>query len=216
MKTFFVLFLVLFFASCGKSDGGSHVEAAETQTGIVVEEVQETGKVPVQAITFDVNPVLIGFTRSQEEKIHKAADLIRKVVASQAFKNRVLNYTYKGKKQFVDNQGLSNAQIYRRILDGAEIMGNTRKNNTMDLEIQLYTDNNSNTIGYTYPNIIRIFMNRKYFNNFKPHQVADNMMHEWLHKIGFTHAVEPTPERPHSVPYAIGYIVKDLASRYKQ
>jgi hypothetical protein len=59
-------------------------------------------------------------------------------------------------------------------------------------------------------------MNRKYFNKFRPYQVADNMMHEWLHKIGFSHAVKSTPERPYSVPYAVSYIVKGIARGMKK
>jgi hypothetical protein len=41
-------------------------------------------------------------------------------------------------------------------------------------------------------------------------------MHEWLHKIGFSHAVKDTPERIYSVPYAIGYIVKGIAREMKK
>ena len=59
-------------------------------------------------------------------------------------------------------------------------------------------------------------MNRKYYNKFRPYEVADNMMHEWLHKIGFNHTVKPTPERPFSVPYAVGYIVKGIARQMHQ
>lgn len=191
-KTMCFWFIVLFFISCARAHA---LEATED---------------------FDVRTTLIGFTSKQEKKIDAASKLIRKIVRSDKFKERVLNHSWDGKKRFADNGGLTNEQIYKKILDGSERQTRLGKNNTMDLEIELYTDNESITIGYTYPSIVRIYMNRKYFNKFRPYQVADNMMHEWLHKIGFGHAVKNTPERPYSVPYAVGYIVKGIAREMKQ
>lgn len=181
------LFIVLFFISCNKAHA--------------LEAINE----------FDVRTTLIGFTAKQEKKLTSASKLIRKIVRSAEFKEKVLNHTWNGKKQFADNKGLTNEQIYKKIIEGSERQTGLGKNNTMDLEIELYTDHDSITIGYTYPSIVRIYMNRKYFNKFRPYQVADNMMHEWIHKIGFGHAVKNTPERPYSVPYAVGYIVKGIA-----
>lgn len=212
-KTISILFIFLFFISCGKN-ANSKANVAES---IVEREEEDSSLAPASSkIRFDVNPIMIGFSRSQEEKVLKAAELIRKVVVSAEFKKRVLNYKYKGKKTFKDNDGLTNLQIYKKILEGSEKMTGLGKNRTMDLELELYTDNSSNTIGYTYPSIVRVYANRKYFNKFRPHQVADNMMHEWLHKIGFDHEVKATRDRRHSVPYAIGYIVKALALKYQE
>lgn len=191
-KTMCFLFIVLFFISCARAH-------AETP-----------------AENFDVRTTLIGFSAKQEKKVSAASALIRTIVRSTEFKDRVLNHTWKGRKRFADNAGLTNEEIYNKILKGAERQTNLGPNNTMDLEIELYTDNDSITIGYTYPSIVRIYMNTKYFNKFRPYQVADNMMHEWLHKIGFGHAVKNTPERPYSVPYAIGYIVKHIARGMKE
>lgn len=165
------------------------------------------------ARSFRVRTTLIGFSPRQEQKVHAASRILRKIIRSDEFRDEVLNHHFEGKRAFADNQGLSNEEIYRRILEGSENQTTHGPNNTMDLELELYTDHDSITIGYTYPSIVRIFMNRKYFNRFRPYQVADNMMHEWLHKIGFDHAVKNTSERAHSVPYAIGYIVKGIARR---
>ena len=186
------MFIVLFFISCTKSFASDAYE------------------------NFDVRTSLIGFTDRQEKKIRSASSLIKKIVRSDSFKKRILEHTWNGKKQFADNQGLSNEAIYKKILDGSERMTSHGPNNTMDLEIELYTDHDSITIGYTYPSIVRIYMNRKYFNKFRPFQVADNMMHEWLHKLGFGHSVKDTPDRPYSVPYAVGYIVKGIAREMRK
>lgn len=162
--------------------------------------------------TWDAEPYMVNFSPEQEEKVRKAIQIIKAVITSTEFKQRVLSYSYKGKKGFVDNLGLSNEEVYQKIIDGAEKMGNTSKNNTMDVELELYHQKTS-TIGYTYPNTVRIWMNTKYFNKYTPIKVADNLMHEWMHKLGFTHAVVYSKDRDHSVPYAIGYLIEELAMK---
>ncbi len=163
--------------------------------------------------SFNVRTNLLGFSEAEQRKIHQASGLIKRIVGSEEFRDAILNHTWRGKKAFSDSQGLSNEEIYKKIIEGSELQTGHGPNFTMDLEIELYTDMNSFTIGYTYPSIMRIYMNKKYLSKFAAHQVADNMMHEWLHKLGFNHSVKKNPERKYSVPYAIGYIVEDLARK---
>ena len=208
-KTFCILTAIISLASSSNSSSSQNkLEQQYSQESIVI---PLDHSVPTEALTFDINAMMVNFSTSQAKKIKDASKLIKKVIASSEFKERVLNFTYNGKKQFVDNGGLTNEQIYKKILLASEEMLPLGNNNVMDVELELYTDEEANTIGYTYPDIVRVFMNTKYFNRFLPHQVADNMIHEWLHKLGFEHAVEPNPSRSSSVPYAIGYLVKELA-----
>lgn len=164
------------------------------------------------AATIDARIHMVNFPQEQEDKVHQAVDLIKKVVASAEFKNRILNHTFEGKKTFVDNKGFTNEQIYQIILDGSETMI-PGKNGRMDVELELYQQS-TNTIGYTYPNTTRIWVNTKYFNKYTPVQVADNLFHEWMHKLGFDHAIRYSKSRNYSVPYAIGYLVEELAAKY--
>ncbi len=169
----------------------------------------ETSPVPPEALRFDHDLVLLNFNTEQANKVLNAADRIREIVGTQAFKDAVINHTYNGKKTFANNNGLSNLQIYDRLINGAEQLY-PEKNFKMDVELELYYED-SNTVGYTYPNTTHIWMNLKFFNNYGAPQVAGNLMHEWLHKLGFGHDVASTAQRPYSVPYAIGYIVRNLA-----
>jgi hypothetical protein len=155
---------------------------------------------------------MVNFPQEHEAKVYQAIDLIKKVVSSNEFRERILSHTYEGKKIFVDNKGLSNEQIYQLILEGSETLI-PEKNGRMDVELELY-QNTSNTIGYTYPHTSRIWMNSKYFNKYTPVQVADNLFHEWLHKLGFDHAIKYTQRRNYSVPYAIGYLMEELAHKH--
>jgi hypothetical protein len=167
---------------------------------------------PAEALSWDADVLLSNFNSAQEEKVLKAITLIKKVIASEEFRTRILNYSFNGKNEFFENAGLTNEQIYQKILDGAESI-NGNKNNAMDVELELYTEATT-TIGYTYPDTTRIWMNTKYFDKYTPIEVSDNLTHEWMHKLGFNHAPTYSPSRDFSVPYAIGYLMEELARKY--
>jgi hypothetical protein len=163
---------------------------------------------PTAAYTFDTNINFVNTTTTQQAKFDKAIEMIKAVVATEEFRSRVLNHTYNGKKTYVDNGGYTNAQIYQMILDGAEKLQSS-KNNTMDMEVELYYAATT-TVGYTYSNSKRIWVNTKYFETNAVGGVASNLFHEWLHKLGFGHAVSYSTSRDYSVPYAIGRIVSSI------
>lgn len=165
---------------------------------------------PTGAYTFDTNIMFINTDVDQQEKFDKAIEMIKKVVATEEFRTKVLNHTYNGSKTFVDNGGFTNAQIYTKILEAAETLQPT-KNNTMDMEVELYYAATS-TVGYTYANTKRIYVNTKYFNTNTVGGVAANLFHEWLHKIGFVHAVSYSTSRDYSVPYAVGKMISSIGS----
>lgn len=168
--------------------------------------------VPTKAMTFDTNVTPYGTSSTQESKLQSAERKIREVIGSEAFRTAVINHTYGGRKTFKDNGGLTNTQIYLKLLDAAEKLQPT-KNNTMDLGVKLYYEN-SDTVGFTMTNSKVINMNTKFFNTYTATQVSRNMMHEWLHKLGFKHAVSYSTSRDYSVPYAIGSIMQRLAANY--
>ncbi len=161
---------------------------------------------------FEANVKLINFSSDHVKKIHHAITLIKKVILSEDFKKRVISHTVNGEKTFVDNKGLSNEEIYQIIIEGSELIF-PEKNGRMDIELELYEQDNS-TIGYTYPDTSRIWINQKYFQRYSPVQVADNLFHEWLHKLGFDHSVKYTTKRSYSVPYALGYLMEELAEKH--
>jgi hypothetical protein len=171
------------------------------------------GDVPNEALTFSANYVLTNFEGADEEKLARAIEIIKSVVASREFRARVLGFTYNGKRQFVDNKGLSNQQIYDTLLAGREDL-RPEVDNEMDLELELYYSWR-NVVGYTTPGELRIYMNTKFFDPYTPSEVAGNVFHEWTHKLGFDHASSPVPGRDASVPYAIGYMIEELGKQYE-
>ena len=167
-----------------------------------------SGTLPNEAFSFETNVVFFNTTEFQEIKFRKAIEIIKNVVATEEFRTRVLTHSYGGKRTFVDNGGFTNEQIYQKILDGAESLQRT-VDNEMDLEVEVYTAATS-TVGYTYANSKRIWVNTKFFNTYSAAGVAHNLFHEWLHKLGFTHASSYSTARDYSVPYAIGDLVGEL------
>jgi hypothetical protein len=170
----------------------------------------EEGNIPPEALLFTTLVKGVNFDSLERVKVEKAAELVKRIIMSQEFKDEVVNHIYDGQKAFVDNSGLTNLQIYDRIIIAAERLS-PEKNFRLDVEIELYYEESS-TIGYTYPSTPRIWMNRKFFTRYSPSQIAGNLTHEWLHKLGFVHAVSDTDSRAFSVPYAVGYIVRRLTA----
>lgn len=168
--------------------------------------------VPTAAVTFGTDVEILNATTSQTTKIRDAEIDIRDVVATEEFRSAIINHTYGGKKTFVDNGGLTNTQIYNKILAGVEKL-NGDNDNEMDLGIKTYYEN-SNTVGWTSTGSRYINMNTKFLNIYNSNQVARNMTHEWLHKLGFSHAVNYSYSRDFSVPYAVGKIMERLAAKY--
>lgn len=169
--------------------------------------------VPNDAYTFDFNIKTIEMEISNEDKIYESTELLKRIFSSPEFRKKILKHQFEGHYAFDQNQGLTNAQIYRKILAGAEKLM-PENNNMMDVEIELYTNMESNVLGYTKSRTKRIWMNTKYFYRHTPGELAAHLTHEWLHKLGFDHEKQKTPNRRYSVPYAVGYIVKELAEIY--
>lgn len=213
-----MLLLSLVSVSCGKSGGGSSVAEQHTQD-YVPDTSDETDSgtpstgVPAAALSFKTNiQYLSGFDSSDEAKYDEAVAIVKKVVATEAFRTKILNHTYNGTKSFSNNNGLSNKQIYQSILDAAEKLTPT-KNNTIDVGVKLYYENNS-VVGYTTPSITYFNVNTKFFDQYDPNEVAGNLFHEWLHKLGYGHDSTATARRPYSVPYAVGYLIRDIGKNF--
>lgn len=154
------------------------------------------------------------FNSEQAAHLEASRALLERIVNSEEFKQKVIHFSYNGQETYVQNNGLTNLQIYNKILQAAEeLPSQTPVNNAIDLQVQLYTSGwtGRNVIGYTNPSTSTIYMNTYFYNYATAAETASNMMHEWLHKLGFDHDYNSTTRRPYSVPYAIGYIVEKMA-----
>jgi hypothetical protein len=163
---------------------------------------------PEPGANLGVNLVMRNFTTDQEKKMRDAVERIKIVINSTDFKERVLAHTYNGQKTFVENEGLSNEEIYEKIMDGAEVL-NPVVDNMMDVDVTMYYKATS-TVGYTYPDTNRTWVNSRFFNGYTAGQVSSNVVHEWTHKLGFGHSYYNNSSRPYTVPYGVGSIISEL------
>lgn len=177
----------------------------------------ETDKQYVAPYTFASNYLAVkamkvdGFDATSTVKLEKAFEVLEKVVNSEEFKERVLNFkNSQGLRAFASNRNLTNEQIYSQFMDGRETL-QAGTPGEMNFFLSLYYKRFSKVVGWTNASINTININWKFFRNYKAHDVAGNLAHEWTHKLGFGHKSAAEHD---SAPYAIGYIVSEMGERY--
>jgi hypothetical protein len=142
----------------------------------------------------------------------QAVDLVEVIVNSQTFKEKVIGYiNTSGMRSFTRNEGLSNEEVYLKLMEGKEVLDQATPGE-MNLYIQQYNRWWSKVIGYTKIGTSKwIWVNWKFYKNFEASEMASNIVHEWIHLMGFYHDSASDHD---SVPYAVGYITRTLVAEY--
>lgn len=184
---------------------------------------------PISAnpVNFDIHD-LINFSEEQLTILRKLLLEVCPMFTDERFREAVCNYswveTYRKwfKKYSIPHntyQGtnLTNEQVYEKLISGADSI-NPIQDRDIDISLTLYFKNNS-VIGYTYPSTTMIWVNSKFFNyRLKTREgragVVANIVHEYMHKVGFDHSYKWTAVRQHSVPYAVGNIAEMHSLRF--
>ena len=159
-------------------------------------------------IQFEVNIQSLNYNTVQQQKLLKASELIKKIFNSKEYRKEVIEFTFNGEKKFHDNQNRTNEEIYDHLISGAEILIPV-KNNQMDLTVKMYYSWRS-TVGYTYPSEMTVYTNSKFHNNFGVCEIASNLVHEWTHKMGYSHSKKWNKARDYTVPYGHNTIIEKL------
>lgn len=148
----------------------------------------------------------------QYEKLQQAFELMEKVVNSEAFKEKVIGYIarYSGQREYTSNNGLSNEEVYMRLMEGTEIMMQDTPG-TIDLYVTKYNRWWSKVIAWTNPKggDKYIHVNWRFYKRFGVAEMVSNLVHEWIHLMGFYHSSAADSD---SVPYAVGRIAGEVAS----
>jgi hypothetical protein len=100
--------------------------------------------------------------------------------------------------------------IYDNIVDGNEKLQPT-KDNEIDVGIKFYYSS-GNVIGWTNGGITYINVNVKYFDKYTSDNICANLMHEYMHKLGYDHK---SATDYNSAPYFIGTAVKEAGKVVK-
>lgn len=205
MKKIFLMLIALgLVTACQPNSGDKDSSSSNTET---------SDQIPVEASTFETNISTEGMSVEQEMEIRKAEDIIKMVVASEEFKARILNHTVNGVKTFLNNKGLTNQEIYQKILEAAE-EGNLSKDNVMDLAIELIPQNSSlgSRIFKIIAGIKKIFYFLNLFQNTTPAGIAQNLFQQWLGKLGFGPITGSSSNL--TVQEAVAKIIGELGQQY--
>lgn len=155
-----------------------------------------------------INAQVKGGTVDQREFFRSAMSIMRHVVNSDAFQNAVLDfngYTH------TDQDA---REIYMNFMSGKDLY-ETVVDNEMDIEVTIYNKNNS-TVGYTYPNTRKQWINWKFVTMNKIEGIATviaNIVHEGCHNLGYRHRGNNRNKYGNwkSVPYIYGDTAKQIA-----
>lgn len=188
-------------------------DEAKTPDEIIIESLETQNAFTQNRLK--VKTYMRNFLPNDQLKIKKAEVMLEHIMNSDEFREKVLAFTWRGKKQFNENNGQSNKEIYDHLMTGDEILM-PDSSGVMDFDLSLYRSKNpwSKVKGYTTPTSMQIYMNKKFFrkSTWTPIDVAANMAHEWVHKMGYGHDYRHNADRPFTVPYAIGHIVSEVAA----
>jgi hypothetical protein len=139
------------------------------------------------------------FSDKEKAKFMLAIDKAEDAINSKEFERRVMGYN------FDQTNGDSNYAIYLKFMGGADRY-NPKKDGDLDVYITMYYSW-GRAIGYTMPSTYFTWINRKFFSGFNHASIAGNVVHEYCHNLGYDHRRASDHD---SVPYAIGYIVRDM------
>lgn len=158
----------------------------------------------------------------QRVKLERAIDLLDTIINSEEFKRKVIAYTRpNGSRSYSKNylwydttKRLTNEDIYMILMTGDEKM-RPHTLSEMNLNIKKYKSPwwsvvGKKVIGWTSPSSsARINVNWRFYDDFEIHQMAGNIMHEWIHLLGFLHGKENAHQE---VPYVVGRIASEMAA----
>jgi hypothetical protein len=159
------------------------------------------------------------FTTAQSQKLDQAVTILNQVLNTPEFKERILNFTYQGKAQFVQNNNFTNQQIYDQIMAGAEQLPKvTAPDEIADMQLSIYSPpwyrRFSSAVAFTTAGDSKLYLYKNYFNRASLADLCETLVHEWVHKLGYDHDFNSTARRPYSVPYGVGASVNAVVTQY--
>jgi hypothetical protein len=127
-----------------------------------------------------------GFTEQEKEKLLEYIPVMNKTIDSKCFKDFMIARDLKRTNE------LTREQVVNKL-----------RTSNVEIHLITYFKRFSKVHGYTYPNVNKIWLNRKYHRGASLCSEASNLAHELSHKLGFKHDFKATLARPYSVPYSI-------------
>ena len=157
-------------------------------------------------------------TKGLSPKLIEASKVLLDRINSFEFKDAALRFEHCGSKnfQFFGHRRVSNKELLHIIYQANEVLGDVAPN-VIDLYLHEYEQAcqwcRIRRRAYTRKTIKEIFINRRWIQEATVDELANTLVHEWLHNLGFSHGTDFSSDDEdnfHSVPYAIGDIVERI------
>lgn len=177
-----------------------------------------------------VRPENMSFPNSKQKlRFERAQEILETILNSETFKYRVLAYkrSADGARRYQKNylwnnnqERLTNEDVYQIIMSGDEYM---RPDTLSEMNLNAYVKKCNwfmskasvwcrAVIGSTNPGQSKwIKLNWKFYKKYKTSEMVANIVHEWLHLLGFLHGDQNMREE---VPYVVGSIAGQVAKEY--
>lgn len=150
---------------------------------------------------------------SKEEKIRLEVMMtsIEKIINSSQFKARVLAHQFNNVETFAANDGLSNAQILTKLLDGKETRSRVADQKWSFVLSRKYQWKWwSSVTAFTSGNTDVITIYHSYIRDASNYELVRTLCHEYTHKLGFGHPDKIEAVWDFTVPYAVGAICQEV------
>jgi hypothetical protein len=151
------------------------------------------------------------FSVDDGARLNRITRNLETVINSVHFRNLVLEHSFKAQKTFHLNNGDINERVYSRIMSGEETR-NVISDGVWNLNLRLKFIFSPSTIAYTTVGSPMINISRRYWRVSSDAKMAGTICHEYMHKVGYVHSFNATPDRPFTVPYGIGSICETVYS----
>ena len=216
------ILMMLFFAFSSFGTVLEHVHPTLQYDESYIEDKSNINNNYLRVIPEDMRENL---SSKQKARFEQAQMILEEVMNSESFKIKVLSYKRESdkvrefQKNYLWNDSdklLTNEQVYNILMQGNEFMIPETES-----EMNLFSRIKKcswwsrlsiwcrKVIGSTNPSSSKwIKMNYKFYKKFKTSQMVNNMVHEWIHLLGFLHGNENIREE---VPYVVGAIAGEVA-----
>lgn len=163
-----------------------------------------TGSAFAEAPVFSLKlrPTLDGSDQVRFARYMEAVREAENAMNTVEFTNKVIDMKFTSTK-------LSGPEVLWK-MDEAEELLIPGKNKIGEWKVGFYYKKATRVIGWTNGKILTVWVNTAKFDHMEIWEISANVAHEWLHKLGFDHSSASDHK---SVPYAIGYLVRDLVKK---
>jgi hypothetical protein len=157
----------------------------------------------------------VGYSDADRVRLDAAVQIAAEVINSSDFQRQVLTYGSnrspsgfsQADRAFSDHPLTSNQEVLDALL-----AGNAPSDGTIRLFLSM--ERHPSEIGHTQPTASQTsvsFTDRSAFNAMETADLANHLVHEHLHRVGFLHHQQFSVERCDSIPYAVGQLVCTMA-----